>query len=123
MSTEEKILAILEKHSQMFEQVFSRMDQMQEDQAQMRKDQRQMREEQQQMREEQRQMRDDLTSVKLRLELDVEKRFDGVNEGIDAILEKLTPKNRVDELEADIVVLKAAIKVLTQEVAELKKAQ
>lgn len=68
-------------------------------------------------------LQEDLTSVKLRLELDVEKRFDAVNEGIDAILEKLTPKNRVDELEADVVVLKTAIRALTQEVAELKKAQ
>ena len=69
------------------------------------------------------QMQDDITGVKLRLELDVEKRFDAVNEGIDAILEKLTPKNRVDELEADVIVLKTAIRALTQEIAELKKAQ
>lgn len=68
-------------------------------------------------------MQDDLTAVKLRLELDVEKRFDAVNEGIDTILAKLTPKSRVDELEADVVVLKSAIKMLSQEVAELKKAQ
>lgn len=65
----------------------------------------------------------DLTAVKLRLELDVEKRFDAVSEGIDAILEKLTPKSRVDELESDVIVLKTAVKMLTQEVAELKKAQ
>lgn len=68
-------------------------------------------------------LQDDLTSVKLRLELDVEKRFDAVNEGIDTILERLTPKSRVDELEADVIVLKAAIKALSSEVAELKKAQ
>lgn len=68
-------------------------------------------------------MQEDLASVKLRLELDIEKRFDAVNEGIDTILEKLTPKNRVDELEADVIVLKSAIKMLSQEVAELKKVQ
>lgn len=68
-------------------------------------------------------MQDDLTSVKLRLELDVEKRFDAVNEGIDAILAQLTPKRQIEDMEADIVVLKAAIKALSQEVAELKKAQ
>lgn len=66
---------------------------------------------------------DDLTAVKLRLELDVEKRFDAVNEGIDAILAQLTPKRRVDEMEADIIILKTAVKMLTQEVGELKKAQ
>lgn len=66
---------------------------------------------------------DDLTAVKLRLELDMEKRFDAVNEGIDAILAQLTPKRKVEEMEADITVLKTAVKMLTQEVAELKKAQ
>lgn len=68
-------------------------------------------------------MQEDLAGVKLRLELDIEKRFNAVNEGIDSILEKLTPKSRVDELEADVIVLKSAIKMLSQEVAELKKAQ
>jgi len=42
---------------------------------------------------------------------------------IDAILAQLTPKRKVEEMDADIVVLKAAVKMLTQEVAELKKAQ
>lgn len=98
--------------------------------AQIQKEQKEMRQGQQQMHEDitglkagQRTMQDDLTAVKLRLELDVEKRFDAVNEGIDAILENLTPKSRVDELESDVIVLKSAVKMLTQEVAELKKAQ
>ncbi len=79
--------------------------------------------EQQQMREEQHQMRDDITAIKIRLDYDVDKRFDAVNEGIDAILAQLTPKRKVEEMDADIVVLKTAVKMLTQEVAELKKAQ
>lgn len=45
------------------------------------------------------------------------------DDGIDAILAQLTPKRRVEEMEADITVLKTAVKMLTQEVAELKKAQ
>ena len=69
------------------------------------------------------QMQTDITGIKLRLELDVEKRFDAVSEGIDFILEQLTPKSRVEALEADVIVLKAAIKALSSEVAELKKAQ
>lgn len=76
-----------------------------------------------QMQAEQKQMHDDVTNIKLRLELDVEKRFDAVNEGIDSILEKLTPKNRVDEMEADIIVLKTAVKAMAQRIAELEKAQ
>lgn len=116
MNNEEKILAILEKHSEMFEQITSSMTQMREEQNQMRK-------EQNQMREEQNQMRDDITAIKIRLDYDIDKRFDAINEGIDAILEQLTPRRRVDDLEADVVVLKTAVKMLTQEVAELKKAQ
>lgn len=75
------------------------------------------------LQESQAQLQDDITSIKLRLELDVKKRFDAVNEGIDAILAQLTPKRKVEEMDADIVVLKAAVKMLTQEVAELKKTQ
>ena len=137
MNNEEKILAMLEKmngtvekHGELLEKLTDRVDQIQqaqqqmrEEQQQMREEQQQMREEQQQMREEQQHMRDDITGIKLRLELDVEKRFDAVNEGIDAILAQLTPKRRVEEMEADITVLKAAVKMLTQEVGELKKAQ
>ena len=116
MNNEEKILAMLEKingtvekHGELLEKLTDRVDQIQQ--------------EQQQMREEQQQMRDSITGIKLRLELDIEKRFDAVNEGIDAILAQLTPKRRVEEMEADITVLKAAVKMLTQEVGELKKAQ
>lgn len=109
MNNEEKILAILEKHSNLFEQLTSRMGQMHE--------------EQKQMREEQKQMQDDITAIRARLDYDVDKRFDAVNEGIDAILENLTPKSRVDALESDVTVLKTAVKMVTQEVAELKKAQ
>ena len=123
MNTEEKILEILEKLNSRMENLESgqaafegRMGHLGAALAELQKGQ-------EQMRVEQAQIGDDLTSVKLRLELDIEKRFDAVNEGIDAILDKLTPKSRVDELEADVVVLKSAVKLLSQEVAELKKAQ
>lgn len=109
MSNEEKILAILEQHSKMFEKAFSRMDQMHEDITGLKAGQSAM--------------QDDITAIKIRLDYEVGKRFDAVNEGIDAILAQLTPKRKVEEMDADIVVLKAAVKMLTQEVAELKKAQ
>ena len=109
MSNEEKILEML--------------TQIQGDQKQMREEQQHMREEQKQMREDQQHMRDNIAGIKLRLELDIEKRFDAVNEGIDAILAQLTPKRRIEEMDADITILKTAVKMLTQEVGELKKAQ
>jgi len=102
MNNEEKILAILEKHGEMLEKLNGTVEKHGEMLAQMQ---------------------GDLTHVKARLDYDVEKRFDAVNEGIDAILEQLTPKSRVEALEADVVVLKTAVKALSQEVAELKKAQ
>ena len=95
MSNEEKILELLTK--------------MQADQTEIR--------------EEQKQIQEDIAGIKLRLDYDVNKRFDAINDGIDSILEQLVPKSRVDALEDDVIVLKTAVKMLTQEVAELKKAQ
>lgn len=44
-------------------------------------------------------------------------------EGHKTILETLAPKNRVEVLEDEISFMKQVIKSLSQEVAELKKAQ
>ena len=109
MNNEEKILAMLE-------QMNGRMDKMHEDISGIKSTQRETQADISDLKE-------DVAGIKLRLELNVEKRFDAVNEGIDSILAQLTPKSRVDELESDVVVLKTAVKMLTQEVAELKKAQ
>lgn len=90
-----------------------------------------------QMQEEQKQMRGDLTEVKAdltevkadlihikaRLDYDVDKKLDAINEGINTIQETMVSKSRVEQLEDDVIVLKTAVKMLTQEVAELKKAQ
>lgn len=65
----------------------------------------------------------DLTHIKARLDYDVDKRLAAINEGIDTILETIVHKSRVEQLEDDVIVLKTAVKMLTQEVAELKKAQ
>lgn len=130
MNNEEKILAILEKlnstvneHSKMFEKLNIQMDQMQTTVGQMQGNISQMQGNISQMQGDISQMQGDISGIKFRLDYDVNKRFDAVNEGIDAIMEKLTPKSRVDELEADVVVLKAAVKALSTEVDELKKAQ
>lgn len=68
MNNEEKILAILEKHSEMFEQINRRLDQLQ----------------------------DDMTHVKGRLDYDVDKRLSEINEGIDTILETMVSKSRME---------------------------
>ena len=60
------------------------------------------------------------------LETEVDRKLNLLYEGHETIMEcldKLAPKDRVDELESDVIVLKTAVKMLTQEIAELKKAQ
>ena len=69
------------------------------------------------------QMQADLAHVKARLDYDADKRLDAINEGVDTIQETMVHKSRVEQLEDDVIVLKTAVKMLTQEVAELKKAQ
>ena len=95
MNNEEKILAMLEKHGEM-------LAQMQGDLAGVKAD---------------------LVHVKARLDYDVDKKLDAINEGVDAIQEIMVHRSRVEQLEDDVIVLKTAVKMLTQEVAELKKAQ
>lgn len=102
MNNEEKILEMLEKHGEMLEKLSARMDKMDE-----RMDK----------------MQDEIHLTNVRIELDVGKRLDAINEGIDTILETMVSKSRVEQLEDDVIVLKTAVKMLTQEVAELKKAQ
>ena len=44
-------------------------------------------------------------------------------EGQSVLLEKLAPRNRVEELEAEVEPLKSVIRLHSAEIAELKKAQ
>lgn len=65
----------------------------------------------------------DVSGLKVRLDVEVKTQFNLLAEGQQTIIETMTPKDRVDELEADVIILKTAVKMLSQEVAELKKAQ
>lgn len=130
MNTEEKILAMLtqmqEEQKQMRDDITgikNQQSKMQDDITGIKSQQAKMQDDITGIKSQQAKTQDDITGIKACLDYDVNKRFDAVNEGIDAILEQLTPKSRVDALEADMVVLKTAVKMLTQEVNELKKAQ
>lgn len=72
-------------------------------------------------------MQDDLTSVKLRLELDVEKRFDAINEELGIVQGKLDTLDDVKELAEEtrdkVDVIHAVVKQHSGEISELKKAQ
>lgn len=49
--------------------------------------------------------------------------FRTLAEGQSVLLEKLAPRNRVEELEAEVELLKSVIRLHSAEIAELKKAQ
>lgn len=49
--------------------------------------------------------------------------FRTLAEGQSVLLEKLAPRNRVEELEAEVELLKSVIRLRSAEIAELKKAQ
>lgn len=65
----------------------------------------------------------DVSGIKVRLDVEVKTQFNLLAEGQQTIIETMTPKDRVDELEADVIILKTAVRMLSQEVAELQKAQ
>lgn len=112
MNNEEKIL-------EMLVQMQSDMAGMKSDMADMKSDTAGMKERIDQIDE--RSQRTDIL-----MEADLAPKLQLLYEGHGAImdiLKTLATKDRVEELEADIIVLKTAVKMLTQEVAELKKAQ
>ncbi len=57
------------------------------------------------------------------LETDITRNIGLLSEGHKTILDTLAPKDRVDELEKEVDTLKTVVRLLTHDVAELKKAQ
>lgn len=105
MSNEEKILAILEKHSEMLEKQGERLAYLTE-------------------------RVDEIDARSLRsavlLETEVAKKIQLVYEGQELLrqkMEELAPKDRVEALESDVAMMKDVLKLMRLEIAELKKAQ
>lgn len=88
----------------------------------------------------QEEMRSDISGIKVRLdqvedrtqrtavllETEVDRKLSLLYEGHDAIMErldKLASKSRVEELEDDVSLLKDAVRLMRQDITELKKAQ
>lgn len=57
------------------------------------------------------------------LDAEVTPKFNLLAEGIQDIREKMIPVSRIQAMEDDISVLKQAVRAMSQEIAELKKAQ
>ena len=109
MNNEEKILAILEKHGEMLEK-----------QGQILEQHSELLEKHSKLLEK---IDLDVTGIKIRLDMEIEKKLELLAEGHETLLETLSPKSRVDALEDEMVFMKSVVKALSQEVAELKKAQ
>lgn len=112
MNNEEKILAILEKHSEMFEQLTSRMDQLQEDQRQMQADMGQM--------------QTTLARVAVTQENIVLKGLDSLAEGQDLThqrLKSLVGKDELTELREEVRLLRTVVAQHSRDIEALKAAQ
>ena len=69
------------------------------------------------------QRRDIMQDVKTLLDTEVQTKFNLLAEGHQAIMEALTPKSEIEQLRSEMDVLKLAVRTLSQDLAELKKAQ
>ncbi len=116
MNNEEKILAILEKHSELLDQISSRLDKVDS-----RLDT--LEESQAEMQDSMAEMQATLTKVAVTQENIVLPRLEALYEGQENLRETLAPKGRVEALEDDVALLKEVIRTHSRDIAELKKAQ
>ena len=102
MSNEEKILAVLEQHGEMLAHMQGDINSLKSDVGTLKSD---------------------VSHIKIRLDMDIEKKLNLLAEGHETLLETLAPKDRVQRLEDEVEFLKSVVKVTGQEIAALKKAQ
>ncbi len=62
-------------------------------------------------------------ATRVLIESSIMPKFNLLAEGQQTLLETLAPKNRVEELEEEVDFLKSIIKLHSEQIAELKKAQ
>lgn len=68
-------------------------------------------------------LRDTASSTRVLIESSIMPKFNLLAEGQQTLLETLAPKSRVEELEEEVDFLKSIIKLHSEQIAELKKAQ
>lgn len=109
MNNEEKILQMLEKQGALLEKHGALLSGLQADMAEVKE------------KLEEVDRRSERTQVLL--ETDYADKLQLLYEGHKTILDTLAPKSRVEALEEDVDTLKTVMRLLTHDVAELKKAQ
>ena len=68
-------------------------------------------------------IKQDVTEIKLDIENRIDPQLQALAEGQKTILETVTPKSRVEQLQEEVDFLKTVIRSLSRDEAELKKAQ
>lgn len=68
-------------------------------------------------------LRETASSTRVLIESSIMPKFNLLAEGQQTLLETLAPKSRVEELEEEVDFLKSNIKLHSEQIAELKKAQ
>lgn len=122
MNTEEKILAILEEHSKMFEKMQANIGEMQADMGEMQANMGEIQANMGEMQANMGEMQKTLTRVAVTQENVVLPKLQLLAEGHDTLLNTLARKERVEALEDDVALLKTVIKAMSQRIENLEKA-
>ncbi|MBO5034552.1 MAG: hypothetical protein J6C43_02965 [Oscillospiraceae bacterium] len=126
MNNEEKILQALEKLQTQMDGMQTQMDGMQTqmDGMQTQMDTRFAKVESQMdgMRTDISDLKSDVSSIRVLVDIDIEKKLNILAEGHQTLLETLAPKDRVDALEEEVSTLKSVVRLLADRVNALGNA-
>jgi hypothetical protein len=123
MTNEERILALLERQEKTLEnhgKMLEEHGKMLEEQGKMLADHSKMLADHSKMLE---RLQVDVSGIKVRLDVEVEKKFQLLAEGHQTLLDALAPKSRVENLEDEMAFLRSIIKTMNEDISTLKKAQ
>ena len=67
--------------------------------------------------------KEDIAKINIKIETDIEVKLAALAEGHASILEQLTPRTRIDEMENEIRFLKSAMFRMSEDMERLKQAQ
>ncbi|MBP3520838.1 MAG: hypothetical protein J6J87_05805 [Oscillospiraceae bacterium] len=119
MNNEEKILQALEKLQTQMDGMQTQMDGMQ---TQMDTRFAKVESQMDGMRTDISDLKSDVSSIRVLVDIDIEKKLNILAEGHQTLLETLAPKDRVDALEEEVSTLKSVVRLLADRVNALGNA-